>query len=75
MKAHYVRGGLGDGTVKKRLEECLQELIRPIRERRAALAQDRGYIIQILKEGTEKAREVAAQTTSEVKTALGLKHF
>lgn len=75
MKAHYVRGGLGDGTVKKRLEECLQELIKPIRERRLALAQDRGYVLQMLKQGTEKAREVAAKTTSEVKAALGLAYF
>jgi len=75
MKAHYVRGGLGDGTVKKRLEECLQELIRPIRERRLALAQDPGYVLKLLKEGTEKAREVASLTTSEVKAALGLNHF
>ena len=75
MKAHYVRGGLGDGTVKKRLEECLQELISPIRERRQALSEDRAYVLQILKAGTEKAREVAAKTTSEVKAALGLQHF
>jgi len=75
MKAHYVRGGLGDGVVKKRLEECLQELIKPIRERRLALAEDRGYVFQMLKEGTEKAREVAAKTTAEVKAALGLAYF
>lgn len=75
MKLHYVSGGLGDGVVKKRLEECLQELLKPIRERRLALAEDRGYILQILKEGTEKAREVAAKTTAEVKAALGLTYF
>ncbi len=75
MKAHYVRGGLGDGTVKKRLEECLQELIRPIRERRQSLAQDPAYVLQLLKDGTDKAREVAALTTREVKAALGLNHF
>jgi len=75
MKSHYVRGGLGDGVVKKRLEECLQELLKPIRERRLALAEDRGYILQMLKEGTEKAREVAAKTTAEVKAALGLAYF
>lgn len=75
MKSHYVRGGLGDGVVKKRLEECLQELLKPIRERRLALAEDRGYILQMLKEGTQKAREVAAKTTAEVKAALGLAYF
>lgn len=75
MKAHYVRGGLGDGKVKKRLEECLQELIRPIRERRQALAEDKAHVMAILKRGTEEAREVAARTTAEVKEALGLQLF
>jgi tryptophanyl-tRNA synthetase len=75
MKAHYVRGGLGDSVVKKRLEACLQELLAPIRERRAELAKDRGHILQILKAGTAKAREVAAATTDEVRKALGLSYF
>ena len=75
MKAHYVRGGLGDSVVKKRLENCLQELLEPIRTRREQFAQDRGYVLQLLKQGTEHAREVAAATTAEVKAALGLKYF
>jgi tryptophanyl-tRNA synthetase len=75
MKAHYVRGGLGDSIVKARLEVVLQEMLAPIRTRREALAQDRGYIMQMLKEGTFKAREVAAQTTDQVKAALGLRYF
>ncbi|MEC5161126.1 tryptophanyl-tRNA synthetase [Janthinobacterium sp. CG_23.3] len=75
MKAHYQRGGLGDTVVKARLEACLQELLAPIRARREELAKDRGYILQILKEGTYKAREVAAKTADEVKAALGLSYF
>ncbi|HEX9172541.1 MAG TPA: tryptophan--tRNA ligase [Telluria sp.] len=75
MKAHYVRGGLGDSVVKKRLEACLQELLAPIRARRELLAQDRGHVLQLLKEGTFKAREVAARTADEVKKALGLSYF
>ena len=75
MKAHYTRGGLGDSVVKKRLEGILQELLAPIRARREAFAKDRGQVLQILKEGTMKAREVAAQTTDEVKKALGLSYF
>lgn len=75
MKAHYVRGGLGDSVVKKRLETCLQEMLAPIRSRREELAKDRGYIMQLLKEGTARAREVAAQTTDEVKAVLGLQYF
>lgn len=75
MKAHYTRGGLGDSVVKKRLEGILQELLAPIRARREEYAKDRGQVLQILKEGTMKAREVAAQTTDEVKKALGLSYF
>lgn len=75
MKAHYVRGGLGDSIVKKRLELVLQELLAPIRARREELAKDRGYILQMLKEGTATAREVAARTADEVKSALGLNYF
>ena len=75
MKDHYVRGGLGDSVVKKRLEVVLQEMLAPIRARREELAQDKGYIMQVLKEGTMRAREVAAQTCDEVKAALGLSYF
>ncbi len=75
LKAHYVRGGLADSLVKKRLENILQELLAPIRERRRQYEQDRGYILQLLKEGTEKAREVAARTAAEVKAELGLRYF
>ncbi len=75
MKEHYVRGGLGDSVVKARLEGVLHDLITPIRERREEFAKDRGQVLQILKEGTRKAREIAAQTTDEVKAAIGLKHF
>jgi tryptophanyl-tRNA synthetase len=75
MKAHYVRGGLGDSIVKKRLEVVLQEMLAPIRARREEFAKDKGHVMQILKEGTAKAREVAARTTDEVKAALGLRYF
>ena len=57
LKAHYRRGGLGDGTVK-RLEGVLKELIGPIRERRMELAKDPDYIMDILKTGTDKCRDI-----------------
>ena len=75
MKDHYVRGGLGDSKVKVRLEGILQDMLAPIRERRQEFEKDRGQVLQMLKQGTEKAREIAAKTTDEVKTALGLKYF
>jgi tryptophanyl-tRNA synthetase len=75
MKAHYQRGGLGDSIVKKRLEGILQDMLAPIRARREELAKDKDQVMQILKEGTMKAREVAARTTDEVRKALGLSYF
>lgn len=75
FKAHYRQGGLGDSVVKKLLNERLQTLIAPIRERREAFAQDRGEVLAILRAGTMRAREVAGATLSEVKSALGLNYF
>jgi len=75
MKAHYVRGGLGDSVVKKRLDFVLQELLAPVRARREEYAKDRGQVMQMLKEGTMVARETAARTLDEVRAALGLSYF
>ena len=75
MKAHYTRGGLGDSIVKKRLDLVLQEMLEPIRVRREEFAKDKGQVMQMLKEGTMKAREVAAGTVDEVRRALGLSYF
>lgn len=75
LKAHYRRGGLGDGTVKKRLESVLKELITPIRERREELAKDPDYIMDVLRQGTDKCRLITQQTLDEVKDGLGLFKF
>ncbi|MGF6569788.1 tryptophanyl-tRNA synthetase [Paraburkholderia fungorum] len=75
MKEHYRRGGLGDSVVKRALNERLQEMLTPIRERRREFEADRGAVLEILRQGTLRAREVAAATVSEVKAALGLNYF
>ena len=75
LKAHYCRGGLGDGTVKKFLNEIMQAELRPIRERREEFQKDLGEVFNMLQKGSEKAREVAAQTLDEVKTAMGINYF
>ena len=75
LKAHYQRGGLGDGTVKKFLNEILQNELRPIREKRELLAQDLGEIFRMLEAGSRTAEAVAAKTLSEVKTAMGINYF
>ncbi len=75
LKAHYRRGGLGDSVVKRRLDERLQALIAPIRERRLEFERDRAGVFEILRQGTMRAREAAGATLSEVKGALGLNYF
>lgn len=49
MKAHYQEGGLGDRVCKNELETCLQELLAPIRERRATFIADKGMLMELLK--------------------------
>ncbi len=75
LKEHYQRGGLGDVKIKRYLNEVLQAKLLPIRERREELEQDRGAILEMLKEGSEKAEAVAAQTLKEVKDAMGINYF
>ncbi|TIC82363.1 tryptophan--tRNA ligase [Crenobacter intestini] len=75
LKERYRAGGLGDTALKRELEPLLQALIAPIRERRAALAADPAAVWAILREGSLRAREVAAQTLDEVKRAMGLAYF
>ena len=75
LKAHYERGGLGDMKVKRLLNEVMQETLAPIRERREELAKDIPAVWEMLKEGSEKARAVAAQTLLDVKRAMKINYF
>ena len=75
LKAHYQRGGLGDVKVKKFLNNIIQEELEPIRARRKELEKDIPAIYEILKKGTETAREVAAATLTEVKQAMRIDYF
>jgi tryptophanyl-tRNA synthetase len=75
LKAHYTRGGLGDVKVKKFLNNIIQEELEPIRKRRKEYEKDIPEVYNILRKGTEAAREVAAQTLSEVKSAMKINYF
>lgn len=75
MKAHYKRGGLGDVKIKKYLNDVLQAELEPIRKRREEFQKDIPSIYKMLKEGSEKAREVAATTLDEVRKAIGIEYF
>ena len=75
LKAHYQRGGLGDSIVKKHLLDRLETTLAPIRTRRAEYARDPAAVMAHLKQGTERARTVAAETVDAVKRAMGLVYF
>ena len=75
LKAHYTRGGLGDVKVKKFLNNIIQEELEPIRKRRKEYEKDIPEVYNILRKGTEAAREVAAQTLAEVKSAMKINYF
>ncbi len=75
LKDQYRAGGLGDVKIKRYLNDVLQAKLQPIRERREAFAQDRGAVLEMLKEGSLKAETVAAQTLDEVKEAMGINYF
>ena len=75
LKDHYRRGGLGDMKCKKFLNEVLNQFLEPMRQRRHELEQDIPEIYNILKKGTEQARETAAETMSEVRKAMQIDYF
>ena len=72
LKEHYRRGGLGDVVLKQRLEAVLDALLSPIRARRAELAGDRAYVIDVLREGSARADETTKTVLHDVRGAFAL---
>ncbi len=75
LKDHYTRGGLGDVKVKKFLNNVLQEELSPIRARRAKYEKNIQEVYEILRRGSEAARETAADTLRDVKHAMKIDYF
>ena len=75
MKDHYTRGGLGDVKCKKLLMGVLQEVLEPIRQRRAEYEKDIPAVYEILRKGCEVAREEACKTMDEVRKAMKINYF
>ncbi len=75
MKAHYQKGGLGDVAVKMYLVEVLDEILKPIREKREELAKNPEEVYKMLAIGSEKARAKAQETLEEIKDAMQINYF
>lgn len=75
LKEHYRRGGLGDMKIKKLLHRILEEELAPIRARRGEYEKDIASVYEILRTGSERAREVVARTLDDVKHAMRIDYF
>ncbi len=75
LKEHYAEGGLGDVTLKKYLIEVIENLLTPIRDKRLELSKNKDEVLNILRQGSAAAKEVAATTLAEVKAAIGINYF
>ena len=72
LKARYRRGGLGDAALKARLVDVLEHVVAPIRDRRAALARDRAYVREVLRDGSARAQEITGVVRRLVRGAFAL---
>ena len=75
LKAAYTAGGIGDMKCKKLLNNVINRMLDPIRERRHQYEQDIPEIFNILRKGSEAARETAAKTMDEVRAAMRINYF
>ena len=71
-----VADGIGGGAaaLKTVLTAAVNDLLAPIRARRAEYARDLGYVRQVLRDGNERANEIAAATLAEVRAAMGMRY-
>ncbi len=75
LKKHYQKGGLGDVKIKKFLNNIIQAELEPIRTRRAEFEKDLSSVYEMLKQGSENARTVAAQTLQKVRRSMKIDYF
>lgn len=75
LKAHYRKGGLGDVKLKRLLIDVLEGELSPIRARRKELENNKEYLYEVLRKGSENARKIAVQTLKEAREAMGIEYF
>ena len=75
LKAHYEKGGVGDVKVKRFLYDVIEDILRPIREKRKYYEENIDLVYDILKEGSMKAKEKAEATLKKVKKAMLIDYF
>ena len=61
--------------MKDQLADDMIKFISPVREKSAAIFNDKDYLKQVMAKGAAKARESAQLTMTQVKRAMGLDYF
>ena len=74
LKARYREGRVGDVEVKTKLAAAINAMLEPMRQRRAEVLARRGYIDEILFEGSKRARVQAGETMARVREAMKISY-
>ena len=75
LKTHYEQGGVGDVKIKKFLANVLNDVLTPIRERRAIYENNIEAVYKMLEEGSKKARAKSEEVLARVRKAIGVEYF
>lgn len=75
LKTHYEQGGVGDVKIKKFLANVLNDVLTPIRKRRANYENNIEAVYKMLEEGSKKARTKSEEVLKRVRKAIGVEYF
>ena len=75
LKDRYERTGVSNRELKDRLTTVLNDLLEPMRERRAKYEANPSLVREALEQGTQRGRAIARQTMAMVRDALDLDYF
>lgn len=75
LKSHYEQGGVGDVKIKRFLANVLNDVLTPIRERRAIYENNIDAVYKMLEEGSKKARAKSEEVLTRVRKAIGIEYF
>lgn len=75
LKSHYEQGGVGDVKIKRFLANVLNDVLAPIRERRAIYENNIEAVYKMLEEGSKKARAKSEEVLTRVRKAIGIEYF
>ncbi len=75
LKNRYTKGGIGYKESKDMLVKNISAFIAPLREKRAEIAKDKNYVLDVLKKGGQIARMKAEKKMDEVREKIGVKLY